>query len=312
MTEAIVTFVNVSKKYEKKEVVKDVSLQINEGEIFALLGHNGAGKSTLIKMLTGLIQTNSGEITINGNKMAPFQKEAKKQFSYLPEIMKLFPHLTAKETLRFFAELQKIPEENEDEVLELVGLGDHKNDKVGDFSKGMTQRMGFAITLLPKSKLLILDEPTSGLDPYWAIQFKKNLKQLNKEGTTVIFASHILSEVEELADRVGIMSDGEIVALGSIQELKSRATNKIKIYAAFDESVSSAAIRKEIKQPFFYEKGWYVISCDYEEKLAVIHSLQKFKELKDMEMKEITLEDIYQELLQKRYHEKVFHYKGGN
>ncbi|MEC1773897.1 ATP-binding cassette domain-containing protein, partial [Schinkia azotoformans] len=105
MTDPIVCITNVKKIYGKKEVVKNISLSINQGEIFALLGHNGAGKSTLIKMLTGLIQKSSGQISINGIDVAPFQKNAKQQFSYLPEIMALYPHLTAKETLHFFAEL---------------------------------------------------------------------------------------------------------------------------------------------------------------------------------------------------------------
>ncbi|WP_458414160.1 ABC transporter ATP-binding protein [Schinkia sp. CFF1] len=304
MTEPIVKIENISKKYGKTEVVKNISLEIVKGEIFALLGHNGAGKSTLIKMLTGLIQKSSGTIKINGKEIAPFQKEAKQYFSYLPEIMALYPHLTAKETLHFFAELQNIPEKNEDEVLEIVGLLDHKNQKVGDFSKGMTQRIGFAISLLPKAPLLILDEPTSGLDPFWSIQFKKVMKQLNEEGTTIVFASHILSEVEDLADRVGIISDGEIVALGSVQELKRKAKNEVKMKVSFDHVIDEAALSKKLNLPIINQKGAYIVPCKYEDKLPVLKALQSYAGVKDIEIKEITLEDIYQEILTNRYHQK--------
>ncbi|MEC1773327.1 ABC transporter ATP-binding protein, partial [Schinkia azotoformans] len=243
----------------------------------------------------------SGQISINGIDVAPFQKNAKQQFSYLPEIMALYPHLTAKETLHFFAELQKISEKNEDEVLEIVGLSDYKNQKVGDFSKGMTQRIGFAIALLPKSPLLILDEPTSGLDPFWAIQFKKVIKHLNEEGTTIVFASHILSEVEDLADRVGIMSDGELVALGNIQDLKRNAKDEVKIKVSFKGIQDAAELTNKLSYPIEVQKDSYIVSCKYDEKLAVLKTLQSFENIKDIEMKEVTLEDIYQEILTNRY-----------
>lgn len=301
MKDTIVTIDNVSKSYDKRDVVKNISLEIAKGEIFCLLGHNGAGKSTLIKMLTGLIQKSSGSIQIFDKEIAPFQKEAKAQFSYLPEIMSLFPHLNAKETLHFFAELQKIPEKREDEVLELVGLSEYRNEKVGNFSKGMTQRIGFAIALLPQVPLLILDEPTSGLDSFWSIQFKKIIKQLNEQDTTIIFASHILSEVEDLADRVGIISNGEMIALGTIPQLKSNVSNKIKITASFSAPIHCQELQNHLNCPVMAQKNRYVITCKREDKLKVLSSLQDFGELMDFEIQEITLEDIYQEILQQRY-----------
>ncbi|WP_374724260.1 ABC transporter ATP-binding protein [Calidifontibacillus erzurumensis] len=301
MKSPIVSMTNVSKIYGNKEVVKNINLQIERGEIFALLGHNGAGKSTLIKLFTGLIEKSAGEIKINGIEITPFQKKAKQLFSYLPEIMSLYPHLTAKETVHFFAELQNLPKKNEDEVLEIVGLSEYKHQKVGNFSKGMTQRMGFAIALLPKSPLLILDEPTSGLDPFWAIQFKKVIKHLNEEGTTIIFASHILSEVEDLADRVGIMSDGELVALGSIPELKKNAKDEVKIKVLFYKPISFSEFKSKLPNSIETQKDTYIISCKYDDKINVLKALQTFGNIKDIEIKEITLEDIYQEILNKRY-----------
>jgi ABC-2 type transport system ATP-binding protein/Cu-processing system ATP-binding protein len=299
--ETIVTMANVSKAYDKRDVVKKISLEIERGEIFCLLGHNGAGKSTLIKMLTGLIQKSSGSIQISGKEITPFQKEAKAQFSYLPEIMSLFPHLNAKETLHFFAQLQKVPEKREDEVLELVGLSEYRNEKVGNFSKGMTQRIGFAIALLPQTPLLILDEPTSGLDSFWSIQFKKIIKKLNEQGTTIIFASHILSEIEDLADRVAIVSNGELIALGTIPQLKSNVVNEIKIVVSFAEPIHSQELQDYLNCPVTVQKDGYQITCKREDKLRILSSIQGFGELIDFEVQEISLEDIYQEILQQKY-----------
>lgn len=304
MKEAIVEIKNVGKTYGKKEVIKEISMEVFQGEIVALLGHNGAGKSTLIKMLTGLITKSKGSIKIFGEEISPFQKQGKNHFSYLPEIMSLFPHLTAKETLHFFASLQKIPEKREDEVLELVGLTEFKNEKVGSFSKGMTQRIGFAIALLPKAPILILDEPTTGLDSYWSIQFKKMMRYLNDEGTTILFASHILSEVEDLADRVGIMSEGDIIALGTIPELKQEVSDEVQIKALFSKEIRVIDLHNELQAEVTKQKNSYFISCKQHEKMKVLKKLHNMNHLLDFEVKEMSLEDIYQRILLSRYEGK--------
>ena len=296
MTTPLVQISKVRKTYGQKDAVKNVSLEINSGEIFSLLGHNGAGKTTLIKMLVGLVQANEGSLKISGEEIAPFKKEVKEQFSYLPETMSLFPHLTARETLRFFGKLQRTEREREDEMLSLLGLSDFQNQKVGSFSKGMSQRLGFAISLLPQAPLLILDEPTSGMDPFWAIQCKQIIKQLNQDGTTIIFASHVLSEVEEMVDRLCVMNEGEIIALGSVKELKKNASDRVRVKALFDPDISTEELSSKLKHPLDTEKGWHVISCRYEDKLDVIKTVQSYEQLKDIEIKEITLEDIYHNL----------------
>jgi ABC-2 type transport system ATP-binding protein/Cu-processing system ATP-binding protein len=290
----------LTKTYGKKDVVKNVSLNIERGEIFALLGHNGAGKTTLIKMLVGLLQASAGCMKINGQEVAPLQKEVKKQFSYMPETMALFPHLSASETLRFFARLQKLPDSRVDELLKLVELSELGKQKVGSFSKGMTQRLGLAIALLPDSPLLILDEPTSGLDPLWVIKSKKIINQLNESGKTIIFTSHILSEVEELVDRVGIMREGDLIALGSVKELKRGGANKVRVKAFFEPEVSADELKARLDYPITSEKGWQVVSCSYENKLEVIDKISSFEQLGDMEILEITLEDIYHSIYQQK------------
>ena len=214
--------------------------------------------------------------------------------------MSLFPHLTPRETLRFFGKLQRIPRERDDEVLALVGLSEFQNQRVGSFSKGMTQRLGFAISLLSQAPLLILDEPTSGLDPFWAIQCKQIIRQLNQDGVTIIFASHALSEVEEMVDRVCVMSEGEIITLGSVKELKQNAGDSVKVRALFDPQISTDELGSRLKYPLSIEKGWHVVSCRYEDKLEVVRVIQTYEQLKDLEIKEITLEDIYHNLYDNR------------
>lgn len=176
---------HVSKAYNGKKAVDDLSFHIDRGEIFALLGPNGAGKSTLIRMMTGLIQPDAGQIRMNGERVLPFKKEVKKYFSFLPETMSLYPNLTAGETLHFFSRLQRISRNRCDEVLDVVGLLEFKDKKIGGFSKGMRQRLGLAVALLDKAPLLILDEPTSGLDPYWASRFKEIIRRKKRKGTSI-------------------------------------------------------------------------------------------------------------------------------
>lgn len=296
-----VSIQEVVKEYSGRRILDHLSLEIKEGEVFALLGHNGAGKSTLIKIITGLITPDEGAVLIGGRKMVPFEKEMKKMFSYLPETMSLYPHLTAIETLQFFAKLQNIPLEKCEEVLEDVGLYEFRNKKVGCYSKGMTQRMGFAVALLSDVPFYIFDEPTSGLDPYWAIKFKDVIAKLRAKGAAVLFASHILSEVEALADKVGILSDGRLMACGTIDQLRSLNHQHVNIMVRFAQTVPTQWLAKELGTGVIvHQKGeWMVITADKKDKIKVLRLLeQNGRSITDIEITETTLEDIYREMLQ--------------
>lgn len=289
-----VTVEHVSKKYNGKKAVDDLSFEIKRGEIFSLLGPNGAGKSTLIRMMTGLIQPDAGQIRMNGEQVLPFKKEVKKHFSFLPETMSLYPNLTAGETLRFFSRLQRIPSTKCDEVLDIVGLSEFKDKKIGGFSKGMRQRLGLAVALLDDAPLLILDEPTSGLDPYWASRFKEIIRGKNREGTSVLFASHDLYEVESLADRIAILNEGKLYYLGSVDGLKSEHPTEIRIRVRFETPRDPARLSRELGVSVTRKGDWIQLICQRDDKVRILRSLEKGgRKLADIHIHETTLEEIY-------------------
>lgn len=224
MAEKLVTVDEVTRIYEGRSnevhiVLNRVSFAIERGEIFGLLGPNGAGKTTLIKILLGLTKPSHGRILIDGMEVSQ-NREAKKLIGYVPEKVAFYENLSALETLYFYSDLKEVPRDQCVGILERVGLRDYAKQRVGTFSKGMLQRIGVAQALLSKPKLLVLDEPTSGLDPLGVIQFKQLIQELNREGITILFTSHIMSEVEELAHRIAIIQAGKLLALDSFSGLQ--------------------------------------------------------------------------------------------
>lgn len=198
----------LSKRYKKQYANDKVNFCIEEGCIYGLLGPNGAGKSTLLKMITGMIEPTSGVIFYRGEKMT---RKDLAQIGALIENAPIYEELTAKENLKIRTLLYGLPDSRIKEVLEIVGLQDTGGKPAGKFSLGMKQRLGIAIAILNHPKLLILDEPTNGLDPIAIYEFRDLVKRFQREGTTVIISSHILSEVEQVADKVGIIYDGKLV-----------------------------------------------------------------------------------------------------
>jgi ABC-type multidrug transport system ATPase subunit len=200
----------LAKHYNETKTITGINLSISKGEIFALCGGNGAGKSTLIKMLTGMLKPTTGKILIDGAEADPKSIEYKKLFSYMPDEM-LFPRqLTGIEALTFFARLRNISDENVTKALQQVGLYEVRKMPIKDYSKGMQQRLSLAQALLPDVPLRILDEPTNGLDPYWVFRFKEIILEQKNQGRTIFFTTHILSLVEELADRAAFMQGGQM------------------------------------------------------------------------------------------------------
>ena len=228
---------NLTKKFKNFVAVNDVSFDIERGETFALLGPNGSGKTTTLKCLVGLTLPSGGRITIDGLDISRKGREAKRLMSYLPQRLNFSDQLTGREVLEFFCSLRRIPLQRIEETLQSPDF--HFNgffDKpVGEFSGGMTQRLGLAVACLPDAPVLVLDEPTVSLDPSGAIEFREFLFSLKAQGKTVVFSSHMLPDVEQLADRVAIMVGGRLVALQSIAALR-------------DELMSSARMRITVAQ----------------------------------------------------------------
>lgn len=205
----------------KINAVQDVSFEIRPGEVFGLLGPNGSGKSTTIKMILGLLKPTRGVLRVLGRD--PRDVRAKARIGYLPEESYLYPYLTAEETLDFYGKLFDIDrrerERRIDQLLEMIGLRHARNRRVGEFSKGMMRRIGLAQALINDPDLVILDEPTSGLDPIGCRQIKDLILTLARRGKTVLMSSHLLADVEDVCDRVMILYNGKIQAIGPIRDL---------------------------------------------------------------------------------------------
>jgi len=213
MSELILETRNLKKYYGHQIAVKDVSLKIPKGTIYGLLGPNGAGKSTTLKMLTGLMRPSEGEIIAFGE---PWQRKHLSRIGSLIEAPALYGNLTAMENLLVHTKLLGIPKEKIDEVLELVDLKNTEKKLTSQFSMGMKQRLGIAIALIGDPELLILDEPTNGLDPVGIQELRDLICSFPKRGITVLLSSHILSEVSQIVDNIGIISEGTLKYQGKI------------------------------------------------------------------------------------------------
>ena len=202
---AILKTNNLCKDFKKQKAVNNVSITVRENSIYGLLGPNGAGKSTTLKMITGMLRPTSGKVLFNGHE---WNRKDLKQIGALIETPPLYENLSAVENLEVRAKLLNIPKTRIDKVLKMVDLQNTGRKKAGQFSMGMKQRLGIAIALLNSPKLLILDEPTNGLDPIGIQELRSLIRSFPSKGITVILSSHILSEVQLIADDIGIISNG--------------------------------------------------------------------------------------------------------
>ncbi|MGG5254405.1 ABC transporter ATP-binding protein [Neobacillus sp. SM06] len=212
---------NLKKTIGKKEIIKGISFELKESEVFGFLGPNGAGKTTTIRMLVGLIKPTSGTIEIGGYNVQTDFTNALKHLGCIVENPELYPYLTGWDNLLHFSRmLEGIGEERMKEVAELVGLTSRIHDKVKTYSLGMRQRLGIAQALLGRPKVLILDEPTNGLDPAGIREMREFIRYLaEKEGLSVLVSSHLLSEIQLLCDRVAIISKGQVIRIDTVANL---------------------------------------------------------------------------------------------
>ena len=226
-SESIVEAIGVTKVFRdfwqrpKVPAVQDVTFSVKRGEIFGLLGPNGSGKSTTLKMILGLLHPSRG--TLRVMSQSPRAVKIKARIGYLPEESYLYPYLTCEETLHFYGKLfdLNVRERRQriEQLLEMIGLKHARKRQVGEFSKGMARRIGLAQALINDPDLIILDEPTSGLDPLGCRQVKDLILALAQRGKTVLLSSHLLADVEDVCDRVAILYNGRVRAMGTIQEL---------------------------------------------------------------------------------------------
>ena len=211
---------NLKKSYGKQVALAGLNLEVPSGVVYGFLGPNGAGKTTTMRLLTGLIRPDSGSITMLGQPFTHSRRDILHEVGSLIESPSFYPHLSARANLRASgATGRAVSRARVEELLELVGLRDRAGDRVSRYSLGMKQRLGIAVALLNDPKLLLLDEPANGLDPVGIVGLRDTLKALAASGKTILISSHILPEVQQMADIVGIVAEGRLVVQGPLEEL---------------------------------------------------------------------------------------------
>lgn len=240
---------NLTKKFGDFTAVDDLSLNVNEGEIFGFLGPNGAGKSTTIRMLCTLAQPTSGSAKIAGYDLIKDSSKVRENIGLVAEKMIMYDRLTAAENLRFFGKLYSIPkqklEDRIDELLNLVNMQEWKNTQISKFSTGMKQRINVIRALLPEPKIIFMDEPTLGLDPQTTFSIRDIIREINNNGVTVILTTHAMVEAEVLSDRVAIIDHGKIAALDTPQKLKDMISDgETTVFGAKINNLTSKLIEK--------------------------------------------------------------------
>ena len=254
----------VSKLFGKQKALDQVSLSVGGGELLGFLGPNGAGKSTLMKIITGFLPADEGEVFLDEEKISTDKTSFRKNIGYLPEHNPLYTDLYVKEFLEITAGFYQLKNKRQQvaRMVELTGLGDEQHKKIGALSKGYRQRVGLAQALIHDPKVLILDEPTTGLDPNQLEDIRGLIRNISRE-KTVILSSHIMQEVEAVCNRVVIINKGKIVADGSIAEVKSGQLRKNQtVIAAFDKLVEKEQLLalQGVEDVLFDGENWEIES----------------------------------------------------
>jgi ABC-2 type transport system ATP-binding protein len=254
----MLTVQDLRKSFGEIEAVKGVSFSVEKGESFGLLGPNGAGKSTTINMITGLFPPTAGTIHVKDIDVIKNAKQAQKWLGVVPQEIALYQEMSARENLKFWGRMYNLSgkalEKSVEEVLEIIGLSDRAKDKVETFSGGMKRRVNIGAAILHRPELLIMDEPTVGIDPQSRNHILETVKRLNGEGMTIIYTSHYMEEVEYLCERIGIIDHGELIASGTLMELRETIGDRSRINLALDSSTNDTGKITAALEGLFFEK----------------------------------------------------------
>lgn len=285
------TISRLTKRFQSVEALKQVSLALQPGKRAALLGHNGAGKSTMMKIILGLIAFDSGEVSVCGE--APGSAAARMQVAYLPENVAFHPALTGEEQIRHYLSLRGENPRSAPQLLARVGLAHAARRRIGTYSKGMRQRVGLAQTLIGRPRLLVLDEPTSGLDPVSRRDFYDLLDGLSADGTAILLSSHVLTEVEARTDSILILSGGQLVAEGTLADLRARAALPITLLVRPAEGHVPSLV-DAFPEASVGADGMLRISCAQTDKLPLLARITaRGADVADLDVIPPSLEDIY-------------------
>lgn len=297
---AIVEINNLTKQYGQKKALDAISLKVREGGCFGLLGPNGAGKSTLMKLLTGILSPDSGDMAIMGMDAKAKRDEIISKTGYVPQEITLFETLSARRNLVFFGEMYGMKGEplkrKVDEVLQQVGLADRAKDAVGTFSGGMKRRINIAASLLHDPKLLILDEPTVGIDPQSRNHIFEMIAALKGKGMTILYSTHYMEEVEALCEDIAIMDHGRVIAEGTLNEvLEAHAAKAIYIEC---EALVEPPVLDGVSKVSAKGRGWVLETA---EPLALMGRLVEFLQsegisARSLEIMNPSLESVFLKL----------------
>ncbi|MFP3723113.1 ABC transporter ATP-binding protein [Niallia circulans] len=293
----IVQTQNLTKTYGAVNSVNKLDLYVREGEIYGFLGPNGAGKTTTLKMLLGLIKKSEGTIKIFGESLEKQRQSILQRTGSLIESPSYYGHLTGLENMKVMQRLRNVPDKNVDEVLRIVRLENQKNKKTQQYSLGMKQRLGIAMALLSFPKLLILDEPTNGLDPAGIGEIRELIKALpTRYGITVLLSSHLLSEIDQIATTVGIISEGNMLFQGSMTSLRQKSSSTIYLKTGDNAKAEQLLITKGYSPAITGSRLWLGHLEDMEvaemNRLLVEHNIPVSR----IEEQKKSLEDIFLEL----------------
>lgn len=298
---AIIETRNLSKRFKDVQAVDRLNMKVRKGEIYGFLGPNAAGKTTTIKMMMGLVHPSQGSIFVNGERVDGGSVQHRKDIGYLPEQIAFYSNLTPVQTLHFFCELKGVDKSVARPLLDEVGLSDAIDRKVGTYSKGMVQLLGIAQVMIGKPSIYILDEPIGGLDARWVKVTREKIRTMSQQGATVLFSSHILSEVQNLCDRVAIIDKGRLLVEDTVPNLSARLNIKPRL------EISIPGLSGKVPGLIFdiagvetadAEGDKLLVICDGEVRLEVITALkEEGMNIRDFRTIEPALEDAFVKLI---------------
>lgn len=296
MTAPIIALRGVSKSFGRIDAVRNLDLALYPGECVGLVGHNGAGKSTIIKLMLGLLRPTSGAVeTLGEDPAAGAAARARRELGYLPESVALYPSMTGRETLAFYARLKGQPVRANGALLNRVGLGQAATRRVGTYSKGMRQRLALAQSILGQPRALLLDEPTTGLDPALRQSFYEILREMRHSGAAILLSSHALTELEGEVDRIVVMNRGRKMADGSITELRQLAGIGARVRLRVPEGMTPGLEALRDWTPL--HGGVLETRCDESRLLGQLRALPDWAE--DVEVLRPSLDEIYATFLRR-------------
>ena len=302
----VVELDQVSKQFGAFTALNNISLHLQQGEILGLLGHNGAGKTTSMKLILGIIQASQGRVSLFGESpLGPHADSLRQRIGYLPENVSFYNQLSGREVLEYFSKLKRAPLQEIQPLLERVGIEHAADRRVKTYSKGMRQRLGLAQALLGQPRLLLLDEPTAGLDPAATTDFYATIDALRQQGTTILLSSHVLPGIEKQIDRAAILGHGQLLACGSLAELRQDAKLPMTLHVHGEWPNTNWQQQLDgLEVKFGHLNGTRLeLFAPLNRKMEIMRILMAEPAVKDVEIVTPTLENLYNYYSQQDKHE---------